>query len=212
MNNYIETLLLNTYECNKRFRQNDFLFKEGSIQKGIYFILDGTIKIVRTSKQKRITMWFAEKNELVGISSFFNESSFCSFGAIAFDNSVKTLFIPIEEFRDMLSKHPIFKQEIIKTLCQRIGYTENRIRNFKAHKIKRRVAEALLFFLGKKTNNKQDARIQYSLKDLADFVGSSKQSVLKLLKEFQQNKVLKIENHSLLIYDTSRLIKYGNAQ
>jgi CRP-like cAMP-binding protein len=194
----IERLIEDKFKSLNRYSVNEIIFHEGEEIKGIYFIKDGRIKVTRKAKND-MTVWFAKSNEFVGLSSFFNESDNYSFSTSAFAGDADVVLIPTEDFKKILEKNPIFKQEIIQILCDRIGSTRNRISNIKSQSIKVRVLNAILFLINKEDLDKSTAKIHYSTRELSELAGTSSQYIKKLIIEFQKKKLLKIKGDDLLI-------------
>lgn len=212
MNNNIDisSILLDKFNANTRYKFNETIFKEGDEQKGVYYIKNGKVKITRDSKNNQIAMWFAEPNEFVGLTSFFNAVNEYSFSSSAFGGDVDTIFISNKDFQDLLDSHPTFKQEIIKTLCDRISYTRKRISSVKSKNVRKRFLEAILLFTTKNDLKKSKIKIEYSIKELAELVGTSKQYIQKMLTEFQKNNLIELEKNALIILDLDKITKSVN--
>ncbi len=194
----IAELLEDKYKSNSHFSANEVIFSEGDKIKGVYFIKDGRIKVTRKAKNN-MTVWFAKPKEFIGLNSYFNESENYSFSTSAFSGDVNTILIPNKDFKKILDENPIFKQEIIQILCNRIGSTRNRISNIKSQSIKMRVLNAILFLIDKKDLNKATVKIQYSIRELSELAGTSAQYIKKLISEFQKKNLLQIKGNKLII-------------
>ncbi|MBL4594565.1 MAG: Crp/Fnr family transcriptional regulator [Flavobacteriales bacterium] len=194
----IEQLLEDKFKSYNSYSANEVIFREGDKIKGIYFIKEGKIKVTRKAKND-MTVWFANPKEFIGLSSFFNNSENYSFSTSAFSGGVNAILIPTKDFKKILDKNHLFKQEIIQILCNRIGSTRKRISNIKFQSIKVRVLNAILFLIDKKDLNKATAKIHYSIRELSELAGTSTQYIKKLITEFQKKKLLKIKGDDLVI-------------
>lgn len=194
----IENFLEDKNKSFNHFNINEFIFREGEKIKGIYFIKNGRIKVTRKAKND-MTVWFAKSNEFIGLNSYFNESENYSYSSSAFSGEVNTLFIPSKEFKKLLEEIPVFKQEIIQILCDRIGSTRRKISEIKSQSIKVRVLNAILLLIDKDDLNKATVDIQYSIRELSELAGTSNQYIKKLISEFQKNDLLEIKDDRLII-------------
>jgi CRP/FNR family transcriptional regulator len=207
----IERILTNKSAATQKFSAGKSIFDEGDEFKGVYYILDGMVKILRNSNKKKIAVWFADKGDLIGVSSFFSDSHFYTYSAIVHDSDCRVLFVPENKFKELLIEYPELKEELIKTICARIAYTEERIIKFKKESLRKRFLDTLLFF-GKKEQEKNTAiRIKYSLLDLTEIMGSTKQNIKRLLDEFERQRLLKFDSHTIVIRDLSRLEQLATA-
>ena len=198
MNN-IEQIILKNYKIKTHFLVNEPLFNEGEEINGIYFIKKGNVKITRNAKNN-MAMWFANQNEFVGLSSYFSESESYTFSSFAFGGSVEAIFIPLPDFKKLLEDYPTFKNNIIQILCDRINYTIDRVNNMKSQNIKTRFLNAILLLIDNEDKNKAKIKINYSVIELSELTGTSKQYVKKLITEFESKNLLKICNNSLVIH------------
>ncbi len=194
----IEKLLNTRFKSKRSFRANEIIFKEGEKIKGIYFINNGKIKVTRRGK-KNMVVWFAYSNEFIGLSSFFSDSEYYSFSSSAFGGKVHSTFIPTNEFKKILNNNSIFNGEIILALCNRIGYTRNRIYNLKSQKIKQRLLNTILLLINEKNTNGAKVKIHYSNRELSELVGTSTQYIQRLMAEFQEKKLLEIKGDSMIV-------------
>ena len=98
--------------------KSDYLFKQGEGGIAIYFINEGAVKIIKGKS----VLWIAEKNELIGISSFFESQGDFKFSAQACEE-LDAIRIEPDKFKELLSANPAFGIKIINMLCERIKMT-----------------------------------------------------------------------------------------
>ena len=106
------------------FKKGEYLFKEGEQEDGVFFIESGAVRIIK----KKWVLWTANGNELIGVSSFFSEGSAYRFSAKASEDCA-IIKISHNEFQEMLEENQIFGKSIIEMMCNRIKYTNNRLRS-----------------------------------------------------------------------------------
>lgn len=196
--------ILKSKQPSKQFTANESIFLEGDKIDGVFYIKKGKVKVTKNAKNN-IAVWFANENEFVGLSSFFNDSESYSFSTYAFAGDVDAVFISTDEFRDMLNNYPEFKQEIIQVLCDRITSTRKRISNIKTQSIKQRFLDTILFLIDLKDLNKTKVTIQYTIDELSELTGTSKQYIQKLLKEFHQKKLIDKLKDNFMVINVDRL-------
>lgn len=196
--------ILKNNKSYKHFSCNEPIFREGDSIEGIYFIKKGKVKVTKSAKNN-IALWFAHKNELVGISSFFNGSKKYSFSTYAFAGDVDALCISNEDFKSLLKDHPEFKQEIIKILCNRITSTRMRVSNIKTQSIKQRFLDTLMFLIDNKELETTKVDLRFTIDELSELTGTSKQYIQKLLKEFHQKKLIEKLRENFMVVNVDKL-------
>ena len=183
---------------SENYDPNELIFKEGEKIKGIYYIEEGQIKISRKGRNN-IAVWFAHPKEFIGLCSFFNNSKNYSFNASAFCGKAKIIFIPTADFKKILVDNAAFKAEIIQELCNRISFTRKRVSNMKSQNIRERFLNALMMLVDINGSKGSSVNIYYSIKELSELAGTSKQYIKKLVSEFQQKKLLIVKGDSLTV-------------
>ena len=123
----------------------ELIFRQGEPVKGVFFIVNGKVKISRESLNgKTFILWYAGKNELIGLTSFFNATSTYSFSASIESDSASVLFIERNQFKSLLTQEKSLKKAIISMLCYRIKKIENQTQEIALTTSKERLAKTLV--------------------------------------------------------------------
>ncbi|OFY86804.1 MAG: hypothetical protein A3F72_21190 [Bacteroidetes bacterium RIFCSPLOWO2_12_FULL_35_15] len=200
---------LDTFFSEKKqitFSRNKIIIKQGEVFNGIVCIKEGIAKVFQTKKNKEdFIFWFAKPGDLLGVDSFINKDVY-SYSVMAVE-STKICLISKNDIDTIVKKKPEISIEMIKLLCERIDYIEKRMVSIAQKGIKEQLAEVLLLLSHKSGNQTNSLTISYSIKDLANIIGTTKNYIYKLLSEFSQNKIVSIENRTLKINDVKKLSK-----
>ncbi len=194
------------------YAKNELIFKEGDAIDGVYFILSGRVKILKTGSRKELVLWIAEKEDYIGIISFFNKNTNYSFSAIATNNS-KIVFVPTNKFEAFLSNYPAINKEMIKILCNRINFIESRLNSLRTKKTRERVILIVQLliqrYLKDHINLKKKAKsFIYSLQDLSEILGTSQQYLKSIIVEIQNSDLLFLDNKNVVIPNYNKLLDY----
>ena len=204
--NGIDLLVKEHIDTSRLYIANDHIFTEGDPFRGVYYILEGSVKILKNSHNQPLMLWVGEANEFIGITSYFDNSDSYQFTAVASGLNCKLIYIPSEKFSESLNKIPGIKEEIIKIFCKRINFVELRINNHIQHSTRKRFIDTINFIFKHLNSTKQNQHgkgtvFRYSINDLSEMVGTSKRSLSKLIKEYEQNKLLKVQGDIVIIRD-----------
>lgn len=188
------------------FSRNKTIIKQGEVFSGIVCIREGVAKVFQTNKKKGdFIFWFANPGDLIGVDSFINTDAY-SYSVVAVEPA-KICLISKNDLNNIIKKKPEISIEMIKLLCQRVDNIEKRMVSIAQKGIKEQLAEILLLLSQKNRNQNTPITINYSVKDLANIIGTTKNYIYKLLSEFSKNKIISMENRTLKIIDTKKLSK-----
>lgn len=187
------------------YNKGEYLMKNGEAVSGVFCIQEGIVKVTKNgNRNKEYILWIAGKGDIVGLNSFIDDEPF-SFSASAIDH-VTACFIPAFDLKILLQKEPVIFVQLMKSLCEKLNFIEQRITSLSGKKIKEQCAE-MLISIASQSNSENDKRlyINYSINDLASLIGTTKNYLYKILLEFNNKKVLSIHNRKMYISDMGAL-------
>lgn len=202
-------ILLNKEE--KKINKGTYIIKSGDPVSGVYCIKKGVIKIYKKGiRNKEFILWVAGKGDIVGLNSFVNDEVF-SFSASAI-NEASVCFIPALDLKNLLNKEPVVFVQLMRNVCDKLNFVEQRITSISRKNIKEQFAEILIAISRNNPESEKKLIINYSVKDLASFVGTTKNYLYKILLEFTDKKILSIDNRKFVINNMNALslIAAGN--
>lgn len=193
-------------DASKLYNANDHIFTQGDLFHGVYYILEGSVKIFKKNHNQHLMLWVGETNEFIGITSYFENSDNYQFTAVASASNCKLIYISSANFSELLNRIPRIKEEIIKVFCKRISFVELRINNHTLHSIRQRFIDTINFIFKHLNSLEQNQLpkgtvLKYSLNDLSEMVGTSKKSISKLIRDFEKSNLLEIQGDNILIHD-----------
>jgi CRP-like cAMP-binding protein len=191
------------------YNTNDHIFTQGESFHGVYYILEGSVKILKNNHNQPLMLWVGEANEFIGITSYFDNSDSYQFSAVASGLNCKLIYIPSDKFSESLNKIPGIKEEIIKVFCKRINFVELRINNHIQHSTRQRFIDTISFIFKhlnfpEKNKSLKGPVLRYSINDLSEMVGTSKRSLSKLINEYEHNNLLQVQGDIIIIHDISK--------
>lgn len=196
----------------RKYNKGAHLLKNGEAVSGVFCIQKGNVKIFKKGiKNKDFIMWVAGKGDVVGLNSFINDD-FYSFSAAAISET-NVCFIPERNLKILFNKKPVFFLKLMKNLCNKINFVEHRIISISKKSIKEQCAE-LIISIADQDSLESDKKVilNYSVKDLASFLGTTKNYLYKVLEDFTTKEILSVSNRKLVINNMKALslIASGN--
>ena len=117
---------------NKQFialSRNDRLFLENEKVKGVYFLLSGKIKIVKSdSENKDSLLYFINSPDIICLHSILEEEFHIHTAVAAVDSMV--CFVHKKEFEKILANNMNIAFNMMKMLCLKINIIENQISRY----------------------------------------------------------------------------------
>lgn len=189
----------------KKFNRGDNIIKSGDQVGGIYCIQSGIVKVSRiVDIDKEFILWIAEMGDMLGLNSLIDDEPF-SFFATALDQ-VTAYFIPASELKIILENEPVVTVQLMKNICDKLNSIDERLTSISRKKIREHCAEMLISISTiSHSENDNNRYINYSIKDLAAIIGTSKSYLYKVLLEFSNKNILSVNNRKMFIKNMSAL-------
>jgi CRP-like cAMP-binding protein len=112
--------------------------------------------------------------------------------------------VPKEDFQQLLYANKDVASRLIQMLADNVREKEEQLLHLAYHSVRKRVADAILK-LYEQLPSEGDQSIHILREDLANIVGTAKESVIRMLSEFKDDGYLKIENGVITVIDAEKL-------
>jgi CRP/FNR family transcriptional regulator len=186
--------------CNY-YKKNQSLFIEGSYPRGVFCINEGRIKIYKRGNEgKEQIIQIAKGGDLVGFRAMFSED--------VYKVSAETLeecnicFISREDFLSLMDSNPTLRKGIIKELSTELADRANFITNMAQKSVRERLAFSLLLLM----DIYEGEAINLSRDDMANFVGTATETLIRLLKDFKEEALIETHARKITVLDRNKLM------
>jgi CRP/FNR family transcriptional regulator, cyclic AMP receptor protein len=204
-----ETRALRAGVTDVELARGERLFDEGDGGDRLYVVLDGKIKLTRTSADGRENLI-----SLVGPGEMFGELSLfdprprtMSASAVT---DVRMAALAHEYLRSWLSGHPDVALHLLAALARRLRRTNEVMSDLVFTDVPGRVAKALLDLAARfGVQQEEGLQVHHDLtqEELAQLVGASRETVNKALADFVARGWIQLHPKSVLLIDTERMRK-----
>jgi len=198
-----EMELIRTSKTQVLFRKGDNLTKQGAFSSYILFILTGLVRqFIEGTGSRNFNLRIMRPGEFVGLSSVFTNNTY-SYSAIAI-TSCQAYLVEKAAITDIIRNNGMFGFDIIKRYIEQNVNLYGTIHNLVYKQMNGRLADALLSL---NSDNEQQENVfsLLSRKDLADFVGISMESVVKMLKSYEKEGILALNEKDIVILNEKAL-------
>ena len=166
-------------------RKKQYVYSEGDEPTRLYFLQSGNVKTVRTNADgKELITGLYNPGDFFGYFALLENSDYTD-SAVTLTNA-ELIFIPKDDFRQLLLANPVVSGQFIKLLAGQVGERETQLLGMAYNSLRRRVADTLLRLHEQQPNG----LIRLSRDDLAATIGTATESLIRTLTEFRQDGLL----------------------
>ncbi|MEA5111910.1 Cyclic AMP receptor protein [bioreactor metagenome] len=184
------------------FRKGENLTKQGAFASSVLFIVDGLAKqYVEGDATRNFNLRLLKGGEFVGLSVAFNNHTY-QYSVVALRETTACL-IEKEAVTSLIKANGTFAYNIINRYCEQNNKLYNSIRDLMYKQMNGRLAGALLYLWNEQVN--AEVFPYLSRKDIADFAGLSTESTVKLLKTFEKEGLISLEDKDIRLNDVAGL-------
>lgn len=202
--------LLNANLETIRFKAGEYIFKEREKPKGIYRVKKGKVKkLTNTNFGAQHIFYVCKEMEYLGYHAILSEELYPDSAAALVDSEID--FIPETDFKKAVQISHLLSQRLLKNLSHEFGVFINANKLLAKHTVRERAALNLLILKGK-YENAEGTKTEIIIKreDLASMVGTAKESVVRMLKNFKEEQLITTQRSSIFIKDYKGLVKVAN--
>ncbi len=189
--------------------RSEVLFHEGDPGDRLYVIVDGKVKLGRTSGDGRENLLAVlGPGEMFGELSLFDPGPRNATATAVSDASL--IGLGTDDLGSWLSGRPEVSKQLLRALARRLRRTNEALADLVFSDVPGRVAKALLDLSEKFGRPTEDGlRVAHDLtqEELAQLVGASRETVNKALADFASRSWLRLEARAVVLLDIDRLRK-----
>lgn len=203
--NEIDALL--RYSRVERYPAGEEIFAKGSPGNSMMIVLRGSVRISSISLTgKEIVLNIINAGQIVGEIATLDGGE-RSGDAVAMTDC-ELLVLNRRDFMPFLENHADICLMLIKILCQRLRQTSEQVEDLQFRHLEGRIAKALLHLSERSGSSGVDGRVlelHMSQSELANIVGSSRESVNKQLQAWHKAGFIDLAKGSIVIRDPAAL-------
>ncbi|MEN8124283.1 MAG: response regulator [Bacteroidota bacterium] len=186
-----------------KYGRGTSIYCEGNNSNHIFFIINGEVKTVKNNEEGKefITDIFREQS-FFGFTSFVQNKPYHE-SAISI---AKTTLIKITkaEFLELVKHNPQLAINFLDILSENLKNVKSHLIHLAYDSVRKKTADTLLQL--NSLNNNVDS-IEVSRSNLASLIGIAKETLIRTLTEFRDEKVIETKRNSIKIIDIKKLKK-----
>jgi CRP-like cAMP-binding protein len=201
----IETLARQLEPVN--FPRGRTVFVEGEPGDTLYIIISGKVKIGRRTTDGRESLI-----TLMGPSDMFGELAIFDPGprtsTVTTLTDVSAVSMSRAALQSWIAEEPEIAEQLLRVLARRLRRTNDNLSDLIFTDVPGRVAKQLLYLaqrFGSREGNALRVNHELTQEEIAQLVGSSRETVNKALADFAQRGWIRVQGKSILIDNAERL-------
>jgi CRP-like cAMP-binding protein len=202
------TQLINTVHYTKKVEKGTFLFQEGSYAEELYIVQSGVIQISKIIPDGReLTLRMCSSGDFIGELNLFSPDPRYLLSARVAESGEVAVILKDALERE-LSQDIKLSLEFMKWMSQQYRKTQTKFRDLVLHGKKGALYSTLIRFTnsyGIKTTHGIMIELPLTNQELANFCGTSREVVNRLLSDLRKAGIISIDKGSITIHDLDYL-------
>lgn len=192
------------------YKKKQVIYWEGNHPSRLFYVQKGKVKTYKRNDDGKefITGLFRE-GDFIGYIPLMEDAVYKDTAEALEDTELAA--IPRSEFEALLGSNPAVMQKFIKILAQNIDDKEEQLLSIAYNSLRKKVADTLVT-LYDKYNPEHNAgfQIDMSRENMAAMAGVAKESLIRMLSELKDEKLIALEGSKIKIADYTGLRKMFN--
>jgi len=185
------------------YSKKEPICKQGSFVSHIMHIEQGLAKVFIENEKDTLVLKIIPSGNLLGLTSISEEFNTYQYSATAYvDTRVRQ--IDIAAFRTLVGQNPTFAKEVIDILSSNNVQITGRFFCLTNKQAYGRLADIILC-LSDRIFKTPDFELPLSRQDMAELSGMSSETVIRILKKFNQEGLISMKGKNFSVLDYERL-------
>jgi CRP/FNR family transcriptional regulator len=187
------------------YKKGEVIVKQGTFTSHIIVITEGLVKVFYEEGDQILILRIAAPQSLIGLTSLPLNQNLFQYTASAYVNT-RVKLIDINIIRQLIIENSRFGAAIIDLLCEVTIQKNGRFFCLSNRQAYGKLADIILC-LATNIFKSNEFELLLSRKELAELAGMSPESVIRTLKNFQDDGLIKIDGKMFSVIDPDGLVK-----
>jgi CRP/FNR family transcriptional regulator len=191
----------------RNYTKGRIIFMEGEPGEAFYYIKSGLVKISKVSSDGREhILHILNEGHVFAEVTLFNNTAYPATAEVLEEAQIG--MIKNSDLQKLIIENPEISLELIKYLNHRLIEAQNKVRNLALYDTFGRTAQALVKLSedhGKKTSAGIELDLGISRQELANIVGTTRETVIRVLAAFKKEKSIELDKSNIIIKDIDKV-------
>lgn len=191
----------------RKYKKRQIIFVEGEPGESIYILLDGKVKLTKsTADGRELILGIRQAGETFAEVVLFDGGPYPATAEVMDDAEIAVL--RNKDIENLVINNSAISIALIKTMSRRLRNVQQKMRDL-ALKDTLGSMVSTLTRLAKEHGHKTDEGIEINLnlthQELANFIGTSRESANRLISDLKKSKVISVDKGKITIIDMEKL-------
>jgi CRP/FNR family transcriptional regulator len=198
-----ELALVEKTKISVQFRTGETIRKKGTFMSHVISINSGLAKLYLEGHEQRnaIIRIVKPTNFIGGPGIFLDQRHHFTITALV---DTVVCFIEVPVFVELMDKNKQFSHEVLKDFSKNILSVYNRLLFLTQKQMPGRMADALLYLFDEIFESSKFTMV-ISRQDISELSGMSRESAIKMLRQFQQDGIINLSEKEMVLVDREKL-------
>jgi len=194
---------LNKNKYTAKYKAGETIFKQGTLVSHVLSLTDGLVKVyIEGLNDRNLILKLAKAGELIGGPGIFTDKRF-HYTVTALSDSI-ACFLELNAIIEMIHENKEFAISLLTHVNKAMAFHFNKFIVLTQKQMQGRIADALIYLSADIYQN-TSFTMDISRQDLADLTAMSKESAIRILKEFKEDGIISLNNNYLEILKPDKL-------
>jgi DNA-binding response OmpR family regulator len=188
----------------ENYERRQVLYHENKKPRFLFYLVKGKVKCFKTNPEGKeyITNLYND-GDFIGYTALLENAVYDDSAVVMEDAEI--LAIPKDDFLHLIFNDLGIASKFIHIITQNVKEKEDRLLNLAYNSLRKRVATALLEISAKFHFKEQNMPIEISREEIAQYVGTATESLIRTLSDFKFEKLIDIKNGKVILTNTDKL-------
>ncbi|ULQ50823.1 response regulator [Flavihumibacter fluvii] len=180
------------------------IYSEGKRPRFLYYLKSGKVKTFKLHDDgKEYITNLYQAGEYLGYIALLENSVYDDTAEVLEDADLA--MIPAQDFLQLVFNDLAIATKFIRLISHNVKDKEERLLHLAYDSLRKRVAKALVDIHKKFSDGNENRAIEISREDIAQYVGTATESLIRTLSDFKSEKLVEIKEGKIRISDHAKL-------
>lgn len=192
------------------YKKKQIIYSEGNHPLRLYYIQAGKVKTYKINDDgKELITGLYTAGDFLGYIALLEGKDYKETAEAL--QETELVLIPRQEFDELLNSNMAVTRKFVSLLANNITEKEEQLLSLAYNSLRKKVADALLV-LTRKYNPDNDPAfmIDMSRENLANIAGTAKESLIRTLSDFKDEKLIDIQQGNVIILNKKKIENMAN--